>query len=335
MRHVSGKLGYPGRLSLVTTAPNSLPPSELEIAAQQLLNRLDVQEQTREIYRRHQKNFLSYCKQHLITRPTRDDILAYKKHIKSYSVHSQQNYLMSACRVWKFLNPGVPLDIRGIKIARGHRRDPLNVEQVQQLFKSVDTSTLLDLRDLAVLRLMYTLGLRTIEICRLNTENIASHPNGKDRIIWIWGKGRSSADSFCILPESCYTAIMAYLDARGPLHGSDPLFGSCSDGDGSNKTRRLSTRSIRRMFRSRLRAIGIRNPKTSAHSARVSAINFGLTVSSLIATRDMVRHQSIETTARYQTVIDRAVDAPEKKIDQLLNGGLQTETVQRNDGSEQ
>ena len=75
-----------------------------------------------------------------------------------------------------------------LKIRQGYRNRPnaLTARQIKMLFDSIDTDTILGIRDYAVYALMYQLGLRVGEVHGLNLENL----DLKKRRIRIIGKGR-------------------------------------------------------------------------------------------------------------------------------------------------
>ena len=75
-----------------------------------------------------------------------------------------------------------------LKIRSGYRNRPsaLTPQQIRLLFKSIDTATILGIRDYAVYALMYQLGLRVGEVHALNLADL----DLKNRKILVMGKGR-------------------------------------------------------------------------------------------------------------------------------------------------
>ncbi len=75
-----------------------------------------------------------------------------------------------------------------LKIRQGYRNRPsaLTPQQIDLLFKAIDTDTILGIRDYAIYALMYQLGLRIGEVYQLNLKNLDfdSHK------ITVMGKGK-------------------------------------------------------------------------------------------------------------------------------------------------
>lgn len=323
MKRVGGKLGVqPVESANEVTQLPVTQSTDHSALAEIFLEKMDVQPQSREVYRRHLKQFLLYLEERKIKTLTRDSVLEYKRHLVETcgSPYTIRNYLLIAASYFSHLYPNIPLRIRGIKIEQGHRRDPLTVEQIHQLFNSIGTEKLIDLRDLAILKLLVHNGLRSIEVVRANVGDLRLHSVENEYVLWVQGKGHLAKDAVAVIVPTVYSAIMEYLGKRGSMADNEPLFGSCSDGDGKNKSRRLSTRSLRRMFRLRLEAAGIKNPRIKLHSTRNSAINLSLkaTNNDLIASATLARHKNVQTTVNYSNVLRRIKDAPEKKIEQFL-----------------
>jgi|TARA_B110000285_G_C15096604_1_gene602365 site-specific recombinase XerD len=75
-----------------------------------------------------------------------------------------------------------------LKIRQGYRKRPsaLTPQQINLLFKAIDTDTILGVRDYAVYALMYQLGLRVGEVHSLNLANL----DIKNKKISVIGKGK-------------------------------------------------------------------------------------------------------------------------------------------------
>ena len=75
-----------------------------------------------------------------------------------------------------------------LKIRHGYRKRPgaLTPQQINLLFKAIDTDTILGIRDYAVYALMYQLGLRVGEVHSLNLANL----DIKNKKISVIGKGK-------------------------------------------------------------------------------------------------------------------------------------------------
>jgi integrase/recombinase XerD len=89
---------------------------------------------------------------------------------------------------------------------------------------------------------------------------------------------------------------------------------------GEHLEKRLTTRSIRRIAKNRLKDIGIDDGRLTAHSLRHTAITLSLIGGATIQEAQLLgRHASIDTTMIYAHNLDRVKNAPERHIDALLN----------------
>jgi site-specific recombinase XerD len=75
-----------------------------------------------------------------------------------------------------------------LKIRQGYRKRPnaLTPRQIKLLFKTIDTDTILGVRDFAVYAIMYQLGLRVGEVHELNLRSL----DLKNKKISVIGKGK-------------------------------------------------------------------------------------------------------------------------------------------------
>jgi len=156
--------------------------------------------------------------------------------------------------------------------------------------------------------------LRTIEISRLDVGDIRQH--GNETVLWIQGKGRDEKDEFIVNGSEIQHFIMQYLTMRGTTKPGEPLFGTLST---NCMGQRISTRSIRRIAKQKLRGINLDSPLISAHSLRHSAVTFSLLGgASIQETAAMVRHSDINSTLIYSQNINRLRAVSERAIDDLL-----------------
>ena len=161
-------------------------------------------------------------------------------------------------------------------------------------------------------------GLRTIELHRANIEDIRQEAG--EALLYIQGKGRDSKDAFVLLTEDALRPLREYINARNEKNTRQPLFISHSN---RNAGGRLSTRTISRIVKEALRVAGLNDSRLSAHSLRHTAITLSLLGgASVQEAQTMARHSDINTTLKYAHNINRIKQAPEKKIDVLLNGIL-------------
>ena len=195
-----------------------------------------------------------------------------------------------------------------VKISHAHKKDALTAKQSKDLLKSAKgKNSLKDKRNAAIVALMMTAGLRTIEICRADVGDIRTIDGAT--FLFVQGKGRSEkAESVRIAPQ-VYSLIQKYLKARGKVSGSEPLFVSTSN---RCKNARLDTQSIRKMIKVNLRGIGLDSSRLTAHSLRHTAATVMLLAGVELAKVQMVlRHKSINTTLIYSHAIERMKNTAE------------------------
>ncbi len=304
----------------LATIPQTSIEKRLDSLIDAFLSSQDVRENTKEVYRKQLKQFMGWIQEQGIAEPTREDILAYRESLKArgLSASSIKGYLVAVRVFFTWAEsircyPNVSKGIKGGKQARGFRKDPLTIEQARELLESVDRSTLEGKRDYAFLSLLIGTGLRTIEVTRADVADISQQ--GGEAVLYVQGKGRDEKDELVLLTEQTLKPLREYLQARRAGE-REPLFSSLSD---RNKNERLTTKTIRRVVKERLRGIGLDSKRLSAHSLRHTALTLALKGgATLQEAQRLARHSSINTTLIYTHDIDRIAQAPERKIAALL-----------------
>lgn len=282
----------------------------------------DVKPVSRDGYRSRLKQFFRWCHDRNLHRPDRESILQYKRELEQkQSTPFTISAYLTAIRcffAWAEstkLHPNVARSIKGPKKQRGFRRDPLTVAQVHELLGSIERATLKGKRDYALINLLIRTGLRSIELQRAHIEDMRVE-GGRETVLWVQGKGQDSKDAFVVLTEETLAPIQDYLAARGPTQAGEPLFGSTSDG---NRHARLTTRSIRRVVKERLRGIKLDSPRLSTHSCRHTMVTLALLAGAPIQeVQQLARHFSVDTTMGYAQNIRRSQGIPERAIAKLL-----------------
>jgi len=283
----------------------------------------DVRESSRETYRKGLKKFLAWLKARGITSPDRQTILDYKDALREseLSSFSISAYIVVVRKFFTWLEatrglPNIAKGIKGSRRTNGFRKDPLTLSQVRELLESIDRRELRGIRDYALINLLTTTGLRTIEAIRASAEDVRQE--GGEALLWIQGKGRDEKDEPALLPAETLKPLYEYLTARGPVKKDAPLFASLSNRNGGG---RLSTRTLRRIIKLRLRAIGIDSDRLTAHSVRHTCITLALQAGATVQeAQALARHANINTTLIYAHNIDRIKQAPERKVAALLSG---------------
>lgn len=309
-------------MELATTA--SLPATFTGLDADSMLSDfaayIDATRQTVATYCKGIRAFIGYLREQGIERPGREHVLAWRDSLKAdckattiatYLAGVRRFFGWTAMRgLWANIADG----IKGVKLERKFKKDCLTAGQARDLLASVRRDSVQGLRDYALLSLMLTTGLRDVEVSRAYVEDMRI--SGGQLVLFIQGKGRSEKADYVKLSDPVEKAIREWLAARGKTDGKDPLFCSVSNhGAGAA----LTTRSISRIVKSRLAAIGIDSDRVTAHSLRHTAATLNLLAGgSLEETQQLLRHKSIVTTMIYSHALKRAANESENRISDAI-----------------
>lgn len=295
---------------------------ELDIkdAVEAWMKSLDVAPSSKASYLRAIRQFQKFILDVGIKKPAPEDIKIFKNELDTtVKTTTVQVYIQAIKLFFKWteirgIYPDIAKEIKGKKLDRGHKRDPLTSKQANDVITQIDTSTLEGKRDYAILTLMLTTGLRTIEVQRAIMDD--KRTIGDVPVLYIQGKGHEEKTDFVKLVKPVEDAINAYLVDRANKFGIpkdiDPLFASTSN---RNLNGPLSTRSISKIAKEHYIKAGILSSRITAHSLRHTAATINLlNGASIQATQKLLRHKNINTTMIYSHDIDRLNDNSEAKI---------------------
>lgn len=276
----------------------------------------DIKEKSKETYLKCVKQFFVFMQSKGITAPTREDVLAYREELKAtHKASTVQTYITALkvffkwCEIEGFYK-NIAEHIKGAKLDRTHKKDALTATQAHDVISEIKTDTVQGARDYALLTLMLTTGLRTIELERANIEDIRTAAGAS--VLFIQGKGRDEKSEYVKLAPNVERAIRAYLSLRGVNDPKAPLFATSGN---RNQNGRLSTRSIRRLVKEHLRECGLDSDRLTAHSLRHTAGTLALlNGSSIREVQQLLRHSNINTTMIYAHELDRAANNSELNI---------------------
>jgi site-specific recombinase XerD len=237
-----------------------------------------------------------------LTAPTVRDFLDHLERKRNNSIQTRNNRLAAIHAFFQYLATIDPRhllqcqSILSVPFKRRARHVPeyLEREEVQSIFREIRTSTLLGLRDDALLRLLYNTGMRAHEVVNLNVNHLRfSRPN----YVRIHGKGNK--ERTCPLWAETIRAIKAYLERRSVrLDDTAPLF---VNGDGD----RLTRFGVRYIVAHRVAeaakvcpSLLIRRvtPHTWRHTTAMHLLQSNVDLSMI---RSWLGHESIETTNTY------------------------------------
>jgi len=165
----------------------------------------------------------------------------------------------------------------------------LSVDEATTLLERGHGTTVLALRDRAMLELLYSSGLRVSELTGLNVGGVDLREN----LVRVLGKGRKER----IVPvgSKAREALAAYLEERGAVDDDQPLFVNHRGG-------RLTPRSVQRHLKTRLLKAGVFkdiSPHALRHSFATHLLDGG---ADLRAIQELLGHASLSTTQRYTQV---------------------------------
>jgi len=293
------------------------PDVNITAAVEMFLAQHDAADSSIALYRRALRQFFAWVERsgrHTQTM-TQADIIAYKKGLlhgeasadgQPKSPLTTASYLNAVKMFYAWLHDNnvtiqnIAAGVDMPKRTKKYERQALTAKQAGEVLS--ETAATGSTRDNAIIMLLLTSGLRTIEVIRADIKDMRRV--GDDMVLYVQGKGRSSKDNFVTLHPDTYAAICAYLSAERPTASPDsPLF-TCSGN--RNKDGRLTTRSITRIARQHLDAVGLRhnfgerNSEYTAHSFRHTYACALLDASDdFNLVQNALRHASGETTRQY------------------------------------
>jgi len=282
----------------------------------------DVREASRESYRKCITQYFEWVVEsgRSIQLLTRQDVLEYKDSLlnKGLTPLSVCSYLGAVRRFYTWaegekMYPNIAADIHNPKKSATFKRNHLTEDKSKELLSYYQEQG--NLRDFAIVNLILRCGLRTIEVVRLNVEDITF--KGEQRVIKIWGKGRDTKEDFVILSDKAYLPIKNYLATRKGVRGGEPLFVSSSV---RNMGERLTTRSIRMICKDGLVAVGLDGREFCSHALRhTTACLLLKNGASVEDVQGVLRHTSPATTQIYLESIKEDMRL-EKAAEKILDG---------------
>lgn len=281
---------------------------------------LDVRPKTVETYTRALRQMFRFLSSRGIRQPNRQDLIAWREELRTRCKPATvQSYIIAARQFFRWtaqehLYPDIAGHLKGASISREHKKDYLTSGQVKAVLGGIGRDNLKGLRDWAVIALMVTGGLRTIEVARADMKDLGTV--GDCPVLYIQGKGEDEKAGYVKLQPPVEEGLRAYLLERGPAAPNSPLFASISH---RNQGGRLSTRAVSGIVKGRLRAAGYDNPRLTAHSLRHTAVTLSLLGgNSIEEVQQFARHQNIATTQIYAHHLDRAKNRCEETISKAL-----------------
>lgn len=267
---------------------------------------------TAENYRRYLERFVEFAGDIEVEKISNELVRKYRLWLNRLEMANgeslsliTQSYHLIALR--GFLNYLSKRDIESlppnhIELPKTHRKQVtfLHYEEVKRLLEAIpQDDSLLHLRDIAIVQLLFSSGLRISELINLDRDHI----NTTRREFMVRGKGQKDRPVF--IGQSAADAIETYLAAR--TDSLAPLFlnysrNSAASNDGN--FRRITPRSVERMVAKYAKLAGITkhvSPHTMRHSFATDLLMNGADIRSV---QSMLGHSNISTTQVYTHVTD-------------------------------
>lgn len=296
----------------------------LEEPIKAYIDNLDMKQVSIRSYAELMKRYLSYLRSHNIRYAKRADLIKYRESmweegLKANTIQKQM-VVIRAFYLWlkinyknfgfeDIYNHNIAEGIKGARIDRNYKKEPLSLEQARNLIEVAkrDAKNIYGIRNYAIILLMLTTGMRTIEVVRARKQDLSRMDHHS--ILYIQGKGKDGSDTFVKLPIEVTDAINEYLHLRNDKNKY--IFVSHE----KNSLNQLTTSSLRTSLRRIMKKAGIHNPKQTVHSLRHTTAYFNLkSGGTLEATQQLLRHKNIETTLIYAHNINRIDDDSEFRI---------------------
>lgn len=296
-----------------------------KIESENLISRyiafVDVAKKSAETYAKAIKQLIIYLRLRSIEEPQREDIISFREELKAtnHKASTIQTYIVSIRLFFKWtaqegIYPNIADNIKCPKVSREHKKDYLTANQIKEILKGIDRETLQGKRDYALISLLVTCGLRTIEVVRANKEDLQAL--GENTVLYIQGKGREDKAEYVKVPQPTEKAIREYLKARGKIEDNEPLFASLSN---NSKGERMTTRAIRGIVKDSFIKVGYDSNRLTTHSLRHTAVTLSLlSGKDITEVQEFARHKNIATTMIYNHALDKAKNSCSNAISDAI-----------------
>ena len=290
------------------------------------ISETDALPATRSDYRRKIGLWFRYLKAKGVDprEPGRSDVIDYKNSLSkagksSFTVNGYVTVVKvfySWCEGKKYCD-NIALGIKSSNKQKEYYKLPLTRKQASALLDSIDTSTLIGKRDKLMILLMLSNGLRSCEVQRIDICDFELVDGVS--MLHIQRKGRTDKHETVVVSDEVMALFEDYISSKGEYEVSDPLFTNHMRGV---KPQRINRETISFIIKRRLRAIGIDDPKITAHSLRHTCGSLMIEQGydpQLI--QDMLGHTDPSTTRIYTNMARQRrlfESAPSRKLSHLL-----------------
>ncbi|MCV2231487.1 tyrosine-type recombinase/integrase [Acholeplasma manati] len=301
----------------------------LEPLIKQYLSEKDITQGTYNLFKIILDQYISYLKTHQIDFPTTIDVIAFLEWKKSdgcsirwtnHQIGTLKNFYRYLClnlqrlslpEVYAF---DIMQTIQREILDHNEFKPTLSTEQAKQLllYCKERRHTRSQYRDYAIVYLMLTTGVRSIEIRRAKRKDLKRVK--RQLVLYIQGKGKTASDTYVKIPEGLEQAINDYLSLR---KDNNPFL---FIGHSRHQTTPYLSRSfVIKMFKQLMKDAGLEETQVTAHGLRHTAATMNLQRGgSLESTRQLLRHATVTTTMIYAHHVGQMKDEPENEIERLI-----------------
>jgi len=221
---------------------------------------------------------------------------------KNYSKTTIARKLASIRSFFKFLICEGELVANPFEMLRTPKQDKklphfLSITEVDVLLKTPDSSTVMGLRDMAIMETLYSTGIRISELVGLDEGHIDSLAG------MIKAQGKGKKERLVPIGSHAIKAINEYIDSKSISKKRDKKSVSRSEPLFLNKYgNRLTARSVARSLDKYLKVSGVNlltSPHTFRHSFATHLLDKGADLRSV---QEMLGHSNLSTTQVYTHV---------------------------------
>lgn len=267
---------------------------------------LQTKETTRKNYELIIKDFILFLKINNVAAITQDNaetnIKLYRsklQKLQELASSSIDNYTLRVQSFNSYL--GFNTKIKKLNSSRTKKYKYLTINEIQLLLTAVPSTTNnkeIITRNKAIILALFSCGLRVQELCNIRTGDLIKE-NGKTYFL-IHGKGRATDETEKIaITQQLQEAIKYYIHKKKII--SEFLFSSIH---GNQLTRQNINRSLKKIAAETDEIFNTNiKPRCSSHCFRHSLARYLLVDKKqpISLVKDILRHSSIETTAKYLT----------------------------------
>ena len=234
----------------------------------------------------------------------KDDVANYLKYLYDLGVSksSISRKLSSLRSFYDYLVKKEIIDTNYFKMIKNPKKDSslpklVKEDDIDKMFLIPNTRTWIGKRNLLIIRMLYATGLRVSELVNIKVKDI----NLSDRTIRILGKG--SKERIVVFGINTLDALDDYLNLgrrQVDIHNSEYLF---LNKDGN----RLSSRYVRVIIDDIIAKASITmhvSPHMLRHTFATGMLNNG---ADLVSVKDLLGHESLNTTSIYTHVSDEKI----------------------------